>query len=105
MFDKLKKELYFSKVQLLFNKGVQEGKIIPFDDEFYEKMSHTLPSNRVEMIKNEISETEAMEDSECIDTLKYLASLSVLIDLSLQGWIFDIKNNSLTLKMENDMLY
>lgn len=76
-----------------------------YNDKFHvliEKMSHTLPSNRVEMIKNEISETEAMEDSECIDTLKYLASLSVLIDLSLQGWIFDIKNNSLTLKMEND---
>lgn len=76
-----------------------------YNDKFHvliEKMSHTLPSNRVEVIKNEISETEAMEDSDCLDTLKYLASLSVLIDLSLQGWIFDIKNNSLTLKMEND---
>lgn len=76
-----------------------------YNDKFHvliEKMSHTLPSNRVEIIKNEISETEAMEDSDCLDTLKYLASLSVLIDLSLQGWIFDIKNNSLTLKMEND---
>ena len=41
MFDNLKKGLYFSKMQLLFNKGLAEGKIVPFDDEFYEKMSHT----------------------------------------------------------------
>ena len=41
MFDNLKKVLYFSKMQLLFNKGLAEGKIVPFDDEFYEKMSHT----------------------------------------------------------------
>lgn len=42
MFDNVKKGLYFSKMQLLFNKGIQEGKIVPFDDEFYEKMSHTF---------------------------------------------------------------
>lgn len=42
MFDNLKKGLYFSKMQLLFSKGIQEGKIVPFDDEFYEKMSHTF---------------------------------------------------------------
>ena len=41
MFDNLKSGLYFSKMQLLFNKGIQEGKIIPFNDQFYEKMSHT----------------------------------------------------------------
>ena len=41
MFDNLKKELYFSKMKLLSVKGIKEGKIIPFDEEFYEKMSHT----------------------------------------------------------------
>lgn len=36
MCDNLKKE-----TQLLFEKGLEDGSIIPFDDEFYEKMSHT----------------------------------------------------------------
>lgn len=44
MFDRLKKELYFNKMGLLFNKGKENGSIVPFDDEFYEKMSHTYIS-------------------------------------------------------------
>lgn len=44
MFDNLKKGLYFSKMQLLFNKGIQEGKITIFDEDFYERMSHTYIS-------------------------------------------------------------
>lgn len=67
-----------------------------------EKMRHVLPSNRVEIIKNEMIETEATVENDCLEAIKYLASLSVLVDLSLQGWIFDIQDNSLTLKMEID---
>ena len=37
MFDSLKKGLYFSKMQLLFSKGLSEGKLVPFDNKFYEK--------------------------------------------------------------------
>lgn len=44
MLDKIKKELYFNKVQLLLLKGLQDGSIEPFDDELYEKMSHTYVS-------------------------------------------------------------
>ncbi len=66
------------------------------------RMGHVLPSNRVEIIKNEMAETEATVEEDCLETLKFLASLSVLVDLSQQGWIFDIKDNTLTLKMEND---
>lgn len=40
MFDNLKKTLYFSKTQLLFKKGLEDGSIKPFDDELYEKMNH-----------------------------------------------------------------
>lgn len=67
-----------------------------------ERMRHVLPSNRVEIIKNEMVETEATVEEDCLEALKFLASLSVLVDLSQQGWIFDIKDNTLTLKMEND---
>jgi len=41
MLNKIKKELYFLKAQLLFNQGIKEQKIVPFDEEFYEKMKHT----------------------------------------------------------------
>ncbi len=37
MFENIKKGLYFSKMQLLLKKGVDDGNIVPFDDEFYEK--------------------------------------------------------------------
>ena len=37
-----------------------------------------------------------------IETLKYLSSLSVLIDLSLQGWDFEIDDEGLTLRMETE---
>lgn len=41
MFGNIKKRLYFIKMQLLFEKGLKNGNIVPFDDEFYEKISHT----------------------------------------------------------------
>ena len=44
MFDNIKKRLFFSKMQLLFKKGVENGDIVPFDDEFYEKLNHTYIS-------------------------------------------------------------
>ena len=42
MFDNLKKNLYFIKTELLFRKGLKTGQIVPFDDEFYSKMSNTF---------------------------------------------------------------
>lgn len=44
MLAGLKKSLYFRKMYLLFNQGVADKKIIPFDDNFYEKMNHTYIS-------------------------------------------------------------
>ena len=76
-----------------------------YNSRFYklvEKMSHTLSSKRVKLIKNEISQIEIDEADDKLEALKYVASLSVLVDLSLQGWIFDIANGDLILKMENE---
>ncbi len=42
MFEKIKKQLYQKKTTLLFNQGLINKKIVPFDEEFYEKMSHTF---------------------------------------------------------------
>ena len=44
MFDNIKKGLYFSKMQLLFKKGLEDGSIEPFDDLLYENMKHTFIS-------------------------------------------------------------
>lgn len=41
MLNSLKKKLFFSRLQLLYSKGISEGKIVPFDDEFYKCMNHT----------------------------------------------------------------
>ena len=57
-------------------------------------------ANRVSFIRKEI---EAMKDKEeSLNRLKYVAALSVLVDLSQQGWIFDIEDGNLVLKMETD---
>lgn len=70
--------------------------------ELLEHLEQALPIDRVIIIENEIqaiTENAALEDG--IEKLKYIAALHVLIDLSKQGWVFDISNCSLTLKMEN----
>lgn len=67
-----------------------------------EKMSHNLPTKRATIIKSELEQIDVDNTEDRLEALKYASSLSVLIDLSLQGWIFDIENGSLTLKMEND---
>lgn len=69
-----------------------------------EQMSHNLPINRTDIIKRELDQIDLENSDDQLETLKYASSLSVLIDLSLQGWIFDIEEGSLTLKMENDNL-
>ena len=42
MFNKIKKELYFYKMNLLIANGIYSKKIVPFDDDFYEQLSHTF---------------------------------------------------------------
>lgn len=41
MFTKLKRQLYLKKITLLLNQGILDKKIVPFDEDFYEKMRHT----------------------------------------------------------------
>lgn len=39
MFETLKKEIYLNKLHISITKGINEGKIVPFDEEFYNKMN------------------------------------------------------------------
>lgn len=64
------------------------------------KLANVLPANRVGIIRKEMM--VMMDEEESVDQLKYIAALSVLIDLSQQGWIFDIEDAKLVLKMETD---
>ena len=41
MFDNIKKNLYLAKINVEFERGIKNGTIVPFDDEFYEKLNHT----------------------------------------------------------------
>ena len=66
------------------------------------KMSNSLPSNRAEIIRTEIIRVSDENASNDLELLKYVAALNVLVDLSLQGWAFDIQNGILTLKMDTD---
>lgn len=40
--EKLRKKLFFKKMEVLYTKAVNEGKITEFDDEVFEKMSGTI---------------------------------------------------------------
>lgn len=40
--DSIKKKLYFTKFNILWNKAIKEGKITEFDEEIFEKMSNTI---------------------------------------------------------------
>lgn len=66
------------------------------------KLGSTLPANRIGAIQSEIESLDIKDHIEDLERLKYAASLSVLIDLSQQGWIFDVKEDQLFLRMETD---
>ena len=68
------------------------------------RLQHSLPINHREFINQEINETKRLYPNYLseLETLKYLASLNVLIDLSLQGWEFIIDEEGLTLRMESE---
>lgn len=44
MFNTIKKKLYFKRLELLYIKGILDKKIVPFDEDFYERMNHTYVS-------------------------------------------------------------
>lgn len=67
-------------------------------------LKKSLSINRISILKEEMSIASQTIKDDDIDGLKYLAVLSVLIDLSSQGWVFDIESSNLTLRMENDCI-
>ena len=68
------------------------------------RLRDTLPMNRAKIIGNELNRISEIAEETDLECKKYMAALSVLVDLSLQGWIFDFQDDQLTLKMENDSI-
>lgn len=68
------------------------------------RLRDTLPTNRARIIRNEFQRLNNNIEDNNLEAKKYLAALSVLIDLSVQGWVFDFHEDSLYLKMENDSI-
>lgn len=91
--------------QTLANERYEPALSGQYNDLFHAlviRMGNTLPSNRTEIIKAEMARVSTEEAQNDIEALRYIAALSVLVDLSLQGWAFDVHGNELTLKMETD---
>jgi len=67
------------------------------------RLKKSIPTNYIYLFEEEIASIKqlSVESSEEIDQLKYLATLNVLIDLAQQGWIFDIKDGTLFLRLES----
>ena len=79
-----------------------EGRYIELFHALVVKLGNTLSANRAEIIRMEINKLLSENPQNDLGALKYIAALNVLIDLSMQGWIFDVEGNKLTLKMEVD---
>jgi hypothetical protein len=63
------------------------------------RMGNTLPTNRAEIVRASVEDINSD-----LEALKYIASLNVLVDLSLQGWAFDVTGSELTLTMETEII-
>ena len=70
------------------------------------KLGKSLPINRYEILNEELQSLQVDVINECkkIELLKYAVSLSVLKDLSQQGWCFEVCEDELSLKMEEENL-
>ena len=65
------------------------------------RLKNNLAISRDVILDEEIKSINIGLDND-IDCLKYTATIYVLRDLSLQGWIFNITDKGLRLRMEND---
>lgn len=71
-----------------------------------DKLENALPCNRNYLLEEELKTLRVEDISKCvdIDLLKYMANISLLKDLSLQGWNFKVKDGKLHLFMNDDNL-
>lgn len=82
-------------VEELFNPVLSQV----YSDKFQKlihRMGNAYANYRVRLLKEEIEGQQISEETD-IEELKYVASLRVLLDLVQQGWVMDIRKDSLYL--------
>jgi len=67
-------------------------------------LKQSLLSDRVQLVRDALQLLEEQPDNDNLQQLRYRAVLHVLLDLSQQGWVLDISDNSISLKMEQDTI-
>lgn len=72
MFNEIKKTLYFTKRNLLYQKGIKNGDIVPFDDELYKKLSNTFISGLPVSIHIKHLTPQRVGIGRCIDRSLYM---------------------------------
>lgn len=91
--DNMVSEDFFPKLNKKYSEQFQE---------LVAKIRVAFPTNRIDIIRNEIATYERMDNEDNnIDVLKYMATLNVLIDLHQEGWSFDFLGDNLSLKLDN----
>lgn len=72
-------------------------------DELVHKLGNSLPINHVDLIEKEVDKitTDSTFHQNNVDTLKYIVSLKLLIDLLRQGWALSVKNGAIKLSLES----
>lgn len=95
----------------IHNKALASEKFTPTLSCFYkerydallDRLRLSMPTNYLFLFEKEIASMDqlSVESSEEVEHIKYLATLNVLIDLVQQGWIFDIKDGILYLRLES----
>lgn len=73
-------------------------------EELLARLKNNLSLSRDVILDEEIKRVTMEGADDNINFLKYITSLYVLRDLSLQGWIFNITDKGLILRMENNNL-
>lgn len=93
MLDNIKNYLYMKKVEVLFKQGIKDGRIVSYEDEFYEKLSHTYISGLPVSIHIKYLRPQGKRPGKCYDrSLMMFLSIdeSILVTADLKN--FEISN-------------
>jgi hypothetical protein len=92
-----------NEISEIFSPALNEEYLVKFQ-RLVKRLGEVFPNYRNLLIKQEIEAAEHAISTNDIEGLKYIASLSVLYDLTQQGWGLEVKNNNelyLTMLTEN----
>ncbi len=72
MVDSIKNNLYMKNFESLYKQGIMDGRIVPFDEAFYERLSHTYISSLPVSIHIKYLKPTGNMPRKCIDRSLYM---------------------------------